>query len=67
MRTIQIEDFDGWRAKARKLIGNQVSPSEVQLFDRDGQQWIFDYIVQETGRVFQWYEPDRQVPASVKG
>ena len=34
--------------------------------DRDGQQWIFDYIVQETGRVFHWDEPDRQVPASVK-
>ena len=34
--------------------------------DRDGQQWIFDYIVQETGRVFHWDEPDRQVPVSVK-
>ena len=34
--------------------------------DRDGQQWIFDYIVQETGRVFHWDEPDRQVPESVK-
>ena len=34
--------------------------------NRDGQQWIFDYIVQETGRVFHWDEPDRQVPASVK-
>jgi len=41
MRTIQIEDFDDWRSKARKLIGNQVSPSEVQLFDRDGQQSLF--------------------------
>ena len=34
--------------------------------DRDGQQWIFDYSVQETGRVFHWDEPDRQVPVSVK-
>ncbi len=41
MRTIQIEDFDDWRSKARKLIGNQVSPSEVQLFDEDGQQSLF--------------------------
>lgn len=34
--------------------------------DRDRQQWIFDYIVQQSGRVFHWDEPGRQVPASVK-
>ena len=41
MRTIQIEDFDDFRSKARKLIGNQVPPSEVQLFDDDGQRSLF--------------------------
>ena len=34
--------------------------------DRDRQQWIFDYLVQETGKVFHWDEEGRQVPASVK-
>ena len=34
--------------------------------DRDRQQWIFDYFVQETGKVFHWDEDGRQVPASVK-
>ncbi len=34
--------------------------------DRDRQQWIFDYFVQETGKVFHWDEEGRQVPASVK-
>ena len=34
--------------------------------DRDRQQWIFDYLVQETGKVFHWDEDGRQVPASVK-
>jgi len=34
--------------------------------DRDRQQWIFDYVVQQTGRVFHWDEGNRQLPASVK-
>ncbi|MDA7858801.1 UdgX family uracil-DNA binding protein [Mariniblastus sp.] len=42
MWTIHIEDFDDWRSTARKLIGNQVAPSEVQLFDQDGQQSLFE-------------------------
>ena len=33
---------------------------------RDRQQWIFDYIVQETGQVFHWDEGVRDLPASVK-
>jgi alpha-beta hydrolase superfamily lysophospholipase len=34
--------------------------------DRDGQQWVYDYVVQQTGRVFHWDEPGRQLPASIK-
>lgn len=34
--------------------------------DRDRQQWIYDYVVQETGRVFHWDEPGRTLPTSVK-
>jgi alpha-beta hydrolase superfamily lysophospholipase len=34
--------------------------------DRDRQQWIFDYLVQETGKVFHWDEEGRQLPKSVK-
>lgn len=34
--------------------------------DRDRQQWIFDYIVQETGKVFHWDEDGRPLPKSVK-
>lgn len=33
---------------------------------RDRQQWIFDYVVKETGRVFHWDEESRDVPRSVK-
>jgi pimeloyl-ACP methyl ester carboxylesterase len=33
---------------------------------RDRQQWIYDYIVKETGRVFHWDEQGRELPASVK-
>jgi dienelactone hydrolase len=34
--------------------------------DRDRQQWIFDYLVKTTGRVFHWDGEGRQLPASVK-
>jgi pimeloyl-ACP methyl ester carboxylesterase len=34
--------------------------------DRDRQQWIFDYLVKETGRVFHWDGDERQFPKSVK-
>ncbi len=34
--------------------------------ERDRQQWIFDYIVQETGKVFHWDEEARTLPKSVK-
>jgi hypothetical protein len=34
--------------------------------DRDRQQWIFDYVVKETGRVFHWDGDVRVLPASVK-
>ena len=34
--------------------------------DRDRQQWIFDYLVKETGRVFHWDADGRVFPASVK-
>ncbi|MBT3930576.1 MAG: hypothetical protein HOF34_07660, partial [Rhodospirillaceae bacterium] len=33
---------------------------------RDRQQWIFDYLVQETGKVFHWEEDGRPLPKSVK-
>jgi pimeloyl-ACP methyl ester carboxylesterase len=33
---------------------------------RDRQQWIFDYLVQETGKVFHWDEDGRPLPKSVK-
>ena len=32
--------------------------------DRDRQQWIFDYLVKETGRVFHWDADGRELPAS---
>jgi pimeloyl-ACP methyl ester carboxylesterase len=34
--------------------------------DRDRQQWIFDYLVKETGRVFHWDADQRVLPTSVK-
>lgn len=34
--------------------------------DRDRQQWIYDYVVKETGRVFHWDEDGREMPASIK-
>ena len=34
--------------------------------DRDRQQWMFDYLVKSTGRVFHWDGDERQMPASVK-
>ena len=34
--------------------------------DRDRQQWIFGYLVKETGRVFHWDADGRNLPASVK-
>ncbi|NND50703.1 MAG: hypothetical protein HKN60_10675, partial [Rhizobiales bacterium] len=34
--------------------------------DRDRQQWIFDYMVKTTGRVFHWDEDGRELPPSVK-
>ena len=34
--------------------------------ERDRQQWIYDYIVQETGRVFHWDEEGRELPKSVQ-
>jgi hypothetical protein len=33
---------------------------------RDRQQWIFDYLVKETGRVFHWDGDDRVLPKSIK-
>jgi alpha-beta hydrolase superfamily lysophospholipase len=33
---------------------------------RDRQQWIYDYIVQETGKVFHWDEEGRDLPKSIK-
>ena len=33
---------------------------------RDRQQWIYDYVVKETGRVFHWDEEGRDLPPSVK-
>lgn len=33
---------------------------------RDRQQWIYDYVVKESGRVFHWDEEGRELPASVK-
>jgi pimeloyl-ACP methyl ester carboxylesterase len=34
---------------------------------RDSQQWIFDYIIQETGRVFHWWsDGGRALPKSVR-
>lgn len=34
--------------------------------DRDRQQWMFDYLVKETGRVFHWDGDQRVLPQSVK-
>jgi dienelactone hydrolase len=34
--------------------------------DRDRQQWMFDYLVKTTGRVFHWDADGRQFPTSVK-
>ena len=34
--------------------------------ERDRQQWVYDYVVKETGRVFHWDEESRQLPKSVK-
>lgn len=34
--------------------------------ERDRQQWIYDYVVKESGRVFHWDEAGRELPASVK-
>jgi hypothetical protein len=34
--------------------------------DRDRQQWMFDYLVKETGRVFHWDADGRVLPASVR-
>ncbi len=33
---------------------------------RDRQQWIYDYVVKESGRVFHWDEAGRDLPPSVK-
>ena len=33
---------------------------------RDRQQWIYDYIVQETGKVFHWDEEGRELPKSIQ-
>ena len=33
---------------------------------RDRQQWMFDYLVKETGRVFHWDEDGRDTPSSVR-
>ena len=33
---------------------------------RDRQQWMFDYLVKETGRVFHWDEDGRATPPSVR-
>ena len=30
--------------------------------NRDGHQWIYDWIVKETGRVFHWDEEGREPP-----
>ncbi len=38
----------------------------IPRLDRDRQQWIFDYLVKETGRVFHWDGNDRVLPPSVK-
>ena len=34
--------------------------------ERDRQQWVYDYVVKETGRVFHWDEESSQLPKSVK-
>jgi len=34
--------------------------------DRDRQQWMFDYLVKTTGKVFHWDRDGRNLPASVK-
>ena len=34
--------------------------------NRDGHQWIYDWIVKETGRVFHWDEEGRELPSTVK-
>ena len=34
--------------------------------NRDGHQWIYDWIVKETGRVFHWDEEGRELPGTVK-
>jgi pimeloyl-ACP methyl ester carboxylesterase len=34
--------------------------------DRDRQQWMFDYLVKTTGRVFHWDRDGRTLPESVK-
>jgi len=34
--------------------------------DRDRQQWMFDYLIKETGRVFHWDRDGRTIPKSVK-
>lgn len=41
MQAITIQDFEDWRAVARALIANATRPSEVQLFEDDGQQALF--------------------------
>ena len=34
--------------------------------DRDRQQWMFDYLVKTTGKVFHWDRDGRNLPASIK-
>ena len=34
--------------------------------DRDRQQWMFDYLVKETGRVFHWDGDDRSCRPAIK-
>ena len=34
---------------------------------RDNQQWVFDYVIQQSGRVYHWWTPDgRTLPESVR-
>ncbi len=37
-----------------------------QIRARDGQQWIYDYLMRTTGRAFHFEIDGRQLPSSVK-
>jgi pimeloyl-ACP methyl ester carboxylesterase len=33
---------------------------------RDGQQWIFDYVIQQSGLTYHWWSDERSLPAEVR-